>query len=804
MALFRRGRAATLVVLAVGLVAGLGAVATPASAADPPKTIVSITFDDGTTTQAGAAARLVDHGMRGTFYLNSAYLGDPGYLTVAQAQGLKTAGHELGSHTATHEDLGTQTDPAAVQDALCADRASLEGMGLGPVTSFAYPYAHVAFAAQVQACGYTSARNVGYLWGTEPPYRAERIPPEDRYALDTVDAAGTPATGEPVLTLEQLKAAVEAAEAEAADRNEAGWLIFLFHTICEGPCTDPYGFGSADYGLFLDYLAAERASGQLVVQTVGQVTAGLPSAPVVAGPASLSSGTVGHPYAAQITGSGGTVPYTWSATGLPAGLSIDAASGVVSGTPIASGTTTVTVGLTDGHGATATRSYELTIDAALAITGPASLPDGTVGTAYPATTVSRTAGVAPFTWSATGLPAGLSIGATTGVVSGSPSAAGSAPVTVTVTDALGASASRNYTLAVHAAAPAITGPASLPAGILAEHYPATTLSVTGGTAPVTWSAVGLPPGLSIDAGTGTIAGTPSEAGHSAVMVTATDAAGRSATRAYPLDIAGGKTAPHTAAGYWMVTSDGKVFAFGAAAHFGDPQATIRARQASGVSAVDIEPTATHQGYWVVDDVGTVYAFGDARADLGGAGLTAGQLAAGERVTSLSATPSGAGYWLFTNRGRVVNRGDAGHFGDMAAVSLNGPVLDSIPTTSGLGYYMVASDGGIFAFGDAAFHGSMGGQALNAPVQSLVPTATGGGYWLVASDGGIFAFGDAAFHGSMGGQALNRPVTGMVRYGNGYLMVGEDGGIFNFSDQDFVGSLGANPPDRPVVSVAAPA
>jgi hypothetical protein len=254
--------------------------------------------------------------------------------------------------------------------------------------------------------------------------------------------------------------------------------------------------------------------------------------------------------------------------------------------------------------------------------------------------------------------------------------------------------------------------------------------------------------------------------------------------------------PQAAPGYWMLGSDGAVYPFGAAGDFGD--ASIPA----GASAVDLEPTTALTGYWVVDDRGRVTALGTARGDLGNADLTQGQIGAGERVTSLSATPSGNGYWIFTNRGRAIARGDAQHFGDMAAVALQGPVLDSIPTPTGQGYFMVASDGGIFAFGDAVFRGSMGGVALNAPVQSLVPTVTNAGYWLVASDGGIFAFGDAVFRGSMGAAVLNRPVTGMVRFGDGYLMVAEDGGIFAFSNLPFLGSLGGNPPARPIVAAAA--
>jgi glycosyl hydrolase family 26 len=246
----------------------------------------------------------------------------------------------------------------------------------------------------------------------------------------------------------------------------------------------------------------------------------------------------------------------------------------------------------------------------------------------------------------------------------------------------------------------------------------------------------------------------------------------------------------TRSGYWMVSSDGRVYNFGEAPHAGN--ASVQ------VPAVDLEPTSSGGGYWIVDGDGHVFANGDARW-MGNADPA--KLGVGEKVTSLSSTPSGRGYWIFTDKGRVLIFGDAAFFGDMAATRLNGAVLDSIPTASGKGYYMVASDGGIFSFGDARFHGSMGDKKLNAPVQSLVPDGDGLGYWLVASDGGIFAF-DAPFRGSMGSVKLNKPITGMVRFGNGYLMVGEDGGVFNFSDKPFHGSLGNSPPTRPIVSVAA--
>jgi hypothetical protein len=241
-------------------------------------------------------------------------------------------------------------------------------------------------------------------------------------------------------------------------------------------------------------------------------------------------------------------------------------------------------------------------------------------------------------------------------------------------------------------------------------------------------------------------------------------------------------------GYWMLGSNGAVYAFGDARAFGN---------APDTTAAHLTPTNTARGYWIVNSAGRVYPFGDARAY-----GNAGPLAPGERVTSMSATLTGKGYWLFTNAGRVFAHGDAKFHGDLANVHLNGSVIDSVPTASGNGYYMIASDGGVFAFGDARFFGSLGAVHLNQPIIGLVPTATGKGYWLDASDGGVFAFGDARFRGSLGSAPLNRPIVGMVRFGNGYLLAASDGGVFDFSDSPFLGSLGDRVPASPIVGLAA--
>ena len=263
----------------------------------------------------------------------------------------------------------------------------------------------------------------------------------------------------------------------------------------------------------------------------------------VTGPATLPPGTLNSPYlATTIIAGGGTAPYTWAATGLPAGLTISAA-GVVSGTPTTNTASpySVTVTVTDNTGTRSSKTYSLVVNPPLSVSGPASLPAGTVGTAYTATTVTATGGSGVYTWLATGLPAGLTIASTTGVISGTPSAGanGTLTVVVSVTDTSSATATKTYSLLVNpGVGPTITGPASLSVATVNVAYTATTITATGGAAPLVWSATGLPNGMSIASGTGIVSGTPTTNAGSPVnvVVTVTDANSATASQTYSLTI----------------------------------------------------------------------------------------------------------------------------------------------------------------------------------------------------------------------------------------------------------------------------
>jgi hypothetical protein len=167
--------------------------------------------------------------------------------------------------------------------------------------------------------------------------------------------------------------------------------------------------------------------------------------------ASLPDGVVGAAYSAALTASGGVPPYTWTVTGLPAGLTATAA-GAIGGTPTTAGKFTVSATVKDASGAASsvgasvTRSFSLTIAPTPLIISTATAPNGTVGTAY-STSFAASGGTLPYTFSASGLPAGLSM-STAGAISGTPTAPGTATILVTVKDAAGASTSKSFTVTI--------------------------------------------------------------------------------------------------------------------------------------------------------------------------------------------------------------------------------------------------------------------------------------------------------------------------------------------------------------------
>ncbi|WP_326819912.1 DUF7927 domain-containing protein [Streptosporangium sp. NBC_01756] len=249
------------------------------------------------------------------------------------------------------------------------------------------------------------------------------------------------------------------------------------------------------------------------------------------------AGEVGAPYSVPLTVTGGTTPYVWSvSTGsLPPGLTLNAATGVLSGTPTTAGSYSFTARVTDASSATTTRAVTLVIAPPPVLTFAAP-PGGEVSIPY-SVSLTVSGGTAPYVWSITAgsLPPGLTLNTATGVLSGTPTAGGVFSFSVKVLDAQNQSDTRTVNLTI-AALPTFTfnPPPSGQAGV-AYSVP---LTVTGGVAPYTWSlsAGSLPPGLTLNTATGVLSGTPTTTGSYPVTFRVVDANGLADTRAATLVI----------------------------------------------------------------------------------------------------------------------------------------------------------------------------------------------------------------------------------------------------------------------------
>ncbi|MBX3712347.1 MAG: putative Ig domain-containing protein [Lysobacter sp.] len=176
---------------------------------------------------------------------------------------------------------------------------------------------------------------------------------------------------------------------------------------------------------------------------------------------------------------------------------------------------------------------------------PATLPNGTVAAAY-SQTVTASGGVAPYSFAVTAgsLPTGLTL-SPAGALTGTPTAGGTFNFTITATDSSPFpgpfSGSQAYTLTV--APPTIVLPATaLAGGTLGTPYSAAITPASGGTAPYAYAvtAGALPGGLTLNASTGAITGTPSALGTFNFSITATDSSTGTgpytATQAYAITV----------------------------------------------------------------------------------------------------------------------------------------------------------------------------------------------------------------------------------------------------------------------------
>jgi hypothetical protein len=240
-------------------------------------------------------------------------------------------------------------------------------------------------------------------------------------------------------------------------------------------------------------------------------------------------------YNQTVAAAHGTGSHTFAVTkgSLPAGLSLNPASGSITGIPTASGRDTFNITATDSVGGTVTKSLTIVINPVLSL--PELPSNWTVnGARYiQAITVSGGTGGHTLTLSAGSLPPGLTFNVSSGALTGIADKTGTFDFTITATDSVGASGSRAYALTINSS-PSITT-TSLPTWTAGVNF-GQTIAVADGTAAFAFSltAGALPSGLTLNTRTGIISGKPIVPGTFHFTVKVTDAAKVAATHAYTL------------------------------------------------------------------------------------------------------------------------------------------------------------------------------------------------------------------------------------------------------------------------------
>ena len=226
-------------------------------------------------------------------------------------------------------------------------------------------------------------------------------------------------------------------------------------------------------------------------------------------------GSIGAGFNYQIVSTGS--PTSYGASGLPTGLTVNTTTGLISGTPLASGTSKVTVTASNAGGTATSGITIVVLPLAPVLTG-SSTATATLGQVF---NYQITATNSPTSYSAIGLPAGLNVNISTGLISGTATLTGTSNVLIRATNP-GGTGSTTLVLTVAALqAPVITSGTST---TTTKGQPFS-YQITATNNPASFGASGLPSGLSVSATNGLISGTAVSVGVTNATITASNAGG---------------------------------------------------------------------------------------------------------------------------------------------------------------------------------------------------------------------------------------------------------------------------------------
>ena len=531
--------------------------------------------------------------------------------------------------------------------------------------------------------------------------------------------------------------------------------------------TPTAGYSGADSFTY----TATNASGTSTPATV-TITVTAPTLVFSPAAGALAGATQGSAYSHTISASAGTAPYSYavSAGALPAGITLSS-SGVLSGTPTASGTFNFTVTATDSHGAAGSAAYSLAVAIAPPVANAVSAMVAANSSANPIP-LSIAGGAATSVAVASGAAHGTATASGT-TISYTPVGGYSGADSFTYTATNGSGTSTPATVTITVTAPTlVVAPASLPGAMQGGAY-SQTITASAGTAPYSFAigAGALPAGLTLSAA-GTLSGTPIVSGTFNFTVTATDAHGATGFTAYTLvigvaspvagnvsatvaanssanpitlNISGGAAASvavASGAAHGTATASGTTISYTPTAGYsGSDSFTYTATNASGTSApatvtiTVIAPTlAFTPAAGALPSAMQNQAYSQTLTASGGTApysyaITAGALPAGLTLNpasgALAGTPTAAGNNSFTVTATDLH-GATGSAGYTLAVSVQPPVAGavsvSVPANSSANPITLNITGGAAASVAVASGAAHGTATASGTMISYTPTA----------------------------------------------------------------------------------